>query len=88
RASQVVYEAPARFDDLIEVFVRTRRIGRTSVTWEFCAYRVEDNAVMCTAEQTLVLIELAERRPTPIPEGFRTAVAALEGADVEQAVRL
>jgi acyl-CoA thioesterase FadM len=43
---------------------------------------------MCTAEQTLVLIELAERRPTPIPERFRTVVAALEGADVEQAVRL
>jgi acyl-CoA thioester hydrolase len=86
RASQVVYEAPARFDDLIEVFVRTKRIGRTSVTWEFCAYRVEDDAVMCTAEQTLVLIELAERRPTPIPERFRGSVAAFEGADVEQAV--
>ena len=27
RASTVVYEAPARFDDLLEVFVRTKRIG-------------------------------------------------------------
>ena len=86
RASQVVYEAPARFDDLIEVFVRTKRIGRTSVTWEFCAYRVEDDSLLCTAEQTLVLIELEVRRPTPIPERFRGAVAAFEGADVEQAV--
>src|SRR5919108_2017043 len=35
RAATVVYEAPARFDDLLEVFVRTSRIGRTSVTNEY-----------------------------------------------------
>ena len=32
RASQVEYHAPARFDDLIEIFVRIARIGRTSMT--------------------------------------------------------
>ena len=32
--SKVEYVAPARFDDLIEVFVRIARIGRTSVTYE------------------------------------------------------
>ena len=30
RASNVEYHAPARFDDLLECFVRVRRIGRTS----------------------------------------------------------
>ena len=34
RASNVLYEAPARFDDLLEVFVRVDRIGRTSVTYD------------------------------------------------------
>lgn len=86
RASTVVYEAPARFDDLLEVFVRTKRIGRTSLTNEYCAVRVEDDAVMCTAEQTLVLVALPERRPTPIPDDYRRIVAAFEGADVEPAV--
>jgi acyl-CoA thioester hydrolase len=86
RASNVVYEAPARFDDLIEVFVRTKRIGRTSITDEYSAYRVEDDLLLCTAEQTLVLVELAERRPTPVPEPFRQALAAFEGADLELAV--
>ena len=32
RASSVEYHAPARFDDLIEAFVRVSRIGRTSMT--------------------------------------------------------
>ena len=86
RASHVIYEAPARFDDLLEVFVRTRRIGRTSVTGEYAAYRVEDDVLMCTAEQTLVLVDLADRRPVPVPDSYREAVAAFEGADLEEAV--
>jgi acyl-CoA thioester hydrolase len=86
RASNVVYEAPARFDDLLEVFVRTGRIGRTSVTSEYHAYRVEDDLLMCTAEQTLVLVDLAARRPVPVPEAYRSAVAEFEGADLELAI--
>jgi acyl-CoA thioester hydrolase len=86
RASTVVYEAPARFDDLLEVFVRTKRIGRTSITYEFCAARVEDDLLMCTADQTLVRVVLPERRPAAIPDEYRHAVAAFEGADVELAV--
>ena len=59
RAFTIDYFAPARFDDLIEVFVRVSRIGRTSVTYECAAYRVEDDVLMVTAHQTLVLVELA-----------------------------
>jgi acyl-CoA thioester hydrolase len=88
RASHVVYEAPARFDDLLEVFIRTKRIGRTSATAEFSAYRVDDDVLMCTAEQTFVLVDLAERRPSPIADGYRRAVADFEGADLELAVPL
>ena len=86
RASAVVYEAPARFDDLLEVFVRTKRIGVTSVGYELCAYRVDDDLLMCTAEQTLVLVAVPERRPTPISDEYRRAIADFEGADLEEAV--
>jgi acyl-CoA thioester hydrolase len=86
RACTVLYEAPARFDDFLEVFVRTKRIGRTSVTDAYAAYRLDDDVLMCTAEQTLVLVELNERRPTPVPDDYRRAVAGFEGADLEQPV--
>ena len=39
RSVNTNYHAPARFDDLLEVFIRTRRIGRTSVTQALAAYR-------------------------------------------------
>jgi acyl-CoA thioester hydrolase len=86
RACEVLYEAPARFDDLLEVFVRTKRVGRSSITSEYCAVRVSDEVVMCTAEQTLVLVDLAERRPLPVPDGYRSVLAEFEGADLELAV--
>ena len=83
RALQVEYDAPAHFDDLLEVFVRTTRIGRTSVTTEGAAYRVDDDRLMCTARMTLVLIDASTRRPTPIPDEYRHAVAGFEGDAVE-----
>ena len=43
RALNIEYHAPARFDDLLEVFIRVERIGRTSMTFEMAAYRVDDD---------------------------------------------
>jgi acyl-CoA thioester hydrolase len=78
RALSVEYHAPARFDDLLEVFVRVARIGTTSVTYEYAAYRVDDDVLMATASQTAVLIDPSERRPIPVPDPFRDQAAAFE----------
>ena len=67
------------FDDLIEVFVRVARIGRTSVTYECIAYRADDDVLMVTASQTLVLVDLDDARRVPIPEAFRRDDAGVRG---------
>ena len=84
RASHVEYHAPARFDDLLEIFVRTARIGRTSATYDCAAYRLEDDLLMVTATQTLVLVDLAERRPAEIPDAHRGLIRSFEGEDLEE----
>jgi acyl-CoA thioester hydrolase len=84
RASTVEYHAPARFDDLIEVFVRVARIGRTSATYDHAACRLSDDMLLATAQQTLVLVELESRRPTPVPDELRAGVRAFEGGDLEE----
>ena len=82
RASHVEYHAPARFDDLLEVFVRVESVGTTSVTYDYAAYRCDESGVpellMATAKQTIVLIALADRRPVAVPESFRERVATFE----------
>jgi acyl-CoA thioester hydrolase len=84
RAIAVEYLAPARFDDTIEVFCRQSRLGRTSVTFEHAAYRLEDDLLMVTAQQTAVYVDLDERRAHPVPDSYSAAIVAFEGDDVER----
>jgi acyl-CoA thioester hydrolase len=84
RATSVEYHAGARFDDLLEVYVRVARIGTTSITYEHAAYRVvpgteNDGTLMATATATLVCIALDERRAVAVPKGFRDRIFDFEG---------
>jgi acyl-CoA thioester hydrolase len=83
RAMSVEYHAPAVFDDLLEIFVRVARIGRTSATYEFSAYREEDDVRMVTATQTLVLVDLDERKACAIPSSYTEHVRSFEGPTLE-----
>jgi acyl-CoA thioester hydrolase len=82
RAMTVEYHAPARFDDPIEVDVRIKRIGTSSVTYEFAAY-LDGATLAVTATQTVVLVDLAERKPCPVPDWWREKIREFEGADVD-----
>jgi acyl-CoA thioester hydrolase len=83
RACTIEYFAPAVFDDVIDVHCRLARIGRTSATWEFAADRAKDGVLVVTANQTLVLVDLDERKAAPIPDAYKDAIRAFEGADLE-----
>jgi len=73
RANDVEYFAPARFDDELEIHIRVSRIGRTSMTYEFAAFKVPEGTLLVTAHQTLVFIDRGTRRPIPIPVDYRVA---------------
>ena len=83
RALNIEYHAPARFDDLLEVFIRVERIGRTSMTFEKQAYRVDDDLFLAEAHQTVVHVDLEDRKACPIPDPIRAGIRAFEGDDVE-----
>jgi acyl-CoA thioester hydrolase len=80
RASTIEYHAPARFDDLLEVFVRVERIGTSSMTYDHAAYRLDDDTLMVTAQQVLVLVTRDERRPTGVPDALRERIETFERA--------
>jgi acyl-CoA thioester hydrolase len=70
RANDVEYFAPARFDDELEIHVRAR-FGRTSMTFEFAAFKMPEDSLLVTAHQTLVFIDRTTRRPIEIPADYR-----------------
>ncbi len=83
RACTIEYFAPARFDDLLEVFIRVARIGTTSVTYQCAAYRHDADVLMVTADQTLVLVDLDERKACRVPDWFRDKIRSFEGTDLD-----
>jgi acyl-CoA thioester hydrolase len=71
RANDVEYFAPAQFDDELEIHIRVSNIGRTSMTYEFAAFKAPEGTLLVTAHQTLVFIDRETRRPIPIPDEYR-----------------
>ena len=80
RKTQCEYEAPARFDDELEVFIRTAAIGRSSWRVEVAVHERESGVLLARAEQVMVLIDRAARQPTVVPDSWRAAVEAFEGS--------
>jgi acyl-CoA thioester hydrolase len=76
RANDVEYFAPARFDDELEIHVRVERIGRTSITYEFAAYKQPENTLTVTAHQTLVYVDRTGREAIPIPDDYKETLGA------------
>jgi acyl-CoA thioester hydrolase len=81
RRSTQEYEAPARFDHPLEVYVRTGRIGRTSLTLDYRALHALDGTLLAVADQVMVLIDARSRTPIEVPASWREAIGQFEGHD-------
>lgn len=79
RAFDIEYHAPASFDDVLEVFCRVARLGRSSMTFEFAVVLADgSDRLLATATQTMVNVDLARRRPEPVPDEVRAAIERFE----------
>lgn len=65
----------AVYPDVIEVGMRSKHLGRTSLSWEFGLFRQSDGAVLATGEFVHVIIDrTGARRPVAIPDDLRTLI--------------
>jgi len=85
RSLQIDYRASARFDDLLETFVRVSALGRSSHTISARMERVGDGDPLHVADATLVIVGLGAYggRPSRVPDTMREAITAFEGIDGE-----
>ncbi|MCB0878080.1 MAG: acyl-CoA thioesterase [Thermoleophilia bacterium] len=82
RAFEIEYHAPAVFDDVLEVFCRVSKLGRTSIVFEFDVVLADGtDKHLASATQTMVNVDLAERRPVPIDDRVRSIVETFESFD-------
>ncbi|RZS37911.1 acyl-CoA thioester hydrolase [Herbihabitans rhizosphaerae] len=76
--STVEYAAPIRFDQEIEVGVRTARLGRSSVTFDLAIFDKAGDRALSIGEIVWVNTDTTEHRATALPEAFIEAVRARE----------
>lgn len=76
RRATVDYEAPARYDERIEVGLRCASIGRSSL--RFAAGVFRDGQRLVAGELVYVFADPVSRRSLPVPEALRQVIDAFE----------
>jgi len=73
------FKAPARFDDILEVYTRISTIGNTSLVFEFEIYPKGLDTLVGTANSLYVCVDPKTLQKIPVPDFLREAAARLEG---------
>jgi YbgC/YbaW family acyl-CoA thioester hydrolase len=76
RKSTLEYHASARYDDLLDIGVRTARIGNSSMVLEACAFRGDEPLV--GGELVYVFADPATQTSQPVPQQLRDVLQAFE----------
>jgi acyl-CoA thioester hydrolase len=78
RKATVEYLDSARYDDLLEVYCRVAKLGRSSMTFNFEIHREGQAAPLVTAEMVYVNADPSAMKATPLPDDVRQRVLAYE----------
>jgi len=78
------FRSPARFDDVLIVNVRVRRIGDSSVTFDFRVNLKADGRLVAEGRSVHSFIDSKTWQSAPVPEEFRAAVRAYEGSALDE----
>lgn len=73
------YFAPVSFPAPLHVGLAAARVGRTSVTYSLGLFAGDEAEAAAACRYVHVYVDAATRRPTPLPETMRAALAALAG---------
>jgi acyl-CoA thioester hydrolase len=74
----VEYKAPIRFDDEIEVGVRTAKLGRTSIAYALAIFPKGGERLLSTGEVIWVNTDMKAMKSAPLPEALIAAVRKRE----------
>jgi acyl-CoA thioester hydrolase len=72
------FKAPARVDDLLDLYVRVSRIGNTSLTLESAIYPQESDRLLTTMEAVYVGFHPQSGSTRPVPDEIRELVTHFE----------
>ena len=74
--ASIEYHAPAQYDDVLAVLVRVARVGRTSMQFLLEIRRGDQHLI--SGEVIYVMADPKTRKPSPVPDFLRAAIARYE----------
>ena len=74
KAFQMEFHSPAQMDELLEIRVGIARIGESSITMRFEAYRAADLVHRASAQLTVVCVEKATITKRALPDFVKDAL--------------
>ncbi len=78
--SECDYKSRAFFEEVLNVHARAGQIGNSSITFEFAAFKARNDELVATGKIVAVVIDPQTKKPVPVPDIFRDAVARYERA--------
>jgi acyl-CoA thioester hydrolase len=76
RKATIEYQAPARFDEMLDIGVRCVAFGRTSVTFRIEIHHGDNHLI--SGEMVYVHADTALRKGVPLPQQWRTVISKIE----------
>lgn len=70
------YKAPLYLDQEVEIYIRTARIGRSSLTFKMEIYVQEDDLLRTSGELVWVNTDQRTHKSSPLPEELVTLIQA------------
>jgi len=79
----VRFTSPARYNDVLAVFVRLAAIGSTSYTFHLKIVNKRSRASVAAGSLTLVWMD-TDHQPVRVPETFRSVIREFEGSHLTE----
>jgi len=76
------YITPAKFDEILDVYVRVSKIGNSSFEIEYLIEENKTRRKVATGETVIVLLNRETFKPEPIPQNVRELILKFENYDV------
>ena len=72
------HQAPAYYDEVLNVHSRIGNIGKSSLTFEFTIYKEDSDQLVVTGHIVAVNVDKDTRQPMRVPDALRQAVQEYE----------
>jgi acyl-CoA thioester hydrolase len=79
--TEIDFKSPARFDEILEVYVRVSKIGNSSLIFNFEIYPQGEERLVGAASSLYVCIDSKTVKPVRVPDVLRSLISDFEGKD-------